>query len=299
MDVSRIHTDYDLDATLASGQTFAFSAAPRGYSGIAGGRPAEIERLGGGYDIICRDSDADFWRRYFDLDASYEQLIGGFLGSQGAEGGVQAAAARMPEGSAAGGFDEGKRFLAKCAVAFGGLRLLRQPAWETVCEFIISANNNIKRIGSIYKRISERHGEKTEWDGRVYSAFPAPAVLAALDELELKTLGLGYRAPYLLATAREISENGLPDLDAMEYGDALKLLMKYRGVGEKVADCVLLFSTRHRNAFPIDVWIERALRERFGMDGTRRELKRRAQETFGEAAGVAQQFIFYGMISKL
>jgi len=176
---------------------------------------------------------------------------------------------------------------------------LRQPVWETICAFIISANNNIKNIKNAYQRLSRQYGEAVAWDGRAFYAFPAPPALAGASEAELRSLSLGYRAPYLLETAGAIAADGLPDLDAMPYEQALKYLMKLRGVGEKVADCVLLFSTAHMRAFPVDVWIERALREHYGMEGSRGALKRRAQSLFGDSAGLAQQFMFHGIRNRL
>ena len=292
----RIYTRYDMRATLASGQTFAFTEEGGSFYGIADGRPVEIRGSDGGYDIIFPPGDAGFWRRYFDLDRPYDAMLKPFLGQND---GTAAGSTFSAQGESALSTGCGSAFLSKCVGAFGGLRLLRQPVWETLCAFIISANNNLKRIGSIYRRISGAYGAAVEWAGRTYNAFPAAGALAAAGEQGLRGAGLGYRAPYLLDTARAAAAGGLPDLDAMAYGDALKYLMKFRGVGEKVADCVLLFSTSHQQAFPVDVWIERALRERYGMDGTRRELKLEAQKMFGGAAGVAQQFLFHGMRSNL
>jgi N-glycosylase/DNA lyase len=257
-----------LDGTLASGQTFAFVPHEGGYLGIAAGKPVWAAEGGGELTVKCREGDAQFWRRYFDLDRQYGELLEPFIRSD-------------PK-------------LAACARSYPGMKLLRQPVWEAVNEFIISANNNQRRIEKIYRAISARFGAKAMWEGRELHAYPSPQALAAVPESALRELGAGYRAPYLAETARMVA-GGFPlDLDAMDYEAALKHLMRLRGVGEKVADCVLLFSTRHSRAFPVDVWMERVMTEWYGEEGSRSKLKRAAQEKYGELAGIVQQYLFHG-----
>ena len=287
---ARIYTQYDLRATLESGQTFAFCKDEIGFFGIVDKKFAEIAKIGDGYNIHCHEADADFWRRYFDLDRSYGNLLQNFIFDDLSQNsGVRSSNQQ----------DGGKYFLTLCVNAFSGLRLLRQPVWETICAFIISANNHQKRIESIYRRISGYMGDETAWEGRIYHAFPSARKLAGASVDELRSLGLGYRAPYLLDTAKKIAATGLPDLDNLGYEEALKFLTGLRGVGEKVADCVLLFATGHQKAFPVDVWIERAMRDYYGMSGSRHKIKQEAQALFGDAAGIAQQFIFHGMRTRL
>ena len=292
-----IYTRYDIRATLASGQTFAFTEADGGFSGIAGGRPVEIsERGDGGYEIKSRPGESGFWRRYFDLGGVYDGLLMNFIdGGAGNDADEVKATCLDDIYGADVRCNTGRGFLTRCVNEFRGLRILRQPVWETVCSFIISANNHQKRIESIYRNTSAQFGCAVEWGGRRYYAFPSAQSLASLDEFAFRALGYGYRAPYILETARTIAAEGLPDLDAMGYDEAMSYLLKLRGVGEKVADCILLFSSGHQNAFPVDVWIERALREHYGMEGTRRKLKLSAQAMFGGAAGIVQQYLFHGM----
>ncbi|MDR1438713.1 MAG: hypothetical protein LBJ10_01470 [Clostridiales bacterium] len=261
----------NLGETLASGQTFAFIPHGGGYLGIADGKPVWAGESGGGLTVRCRAGDEGFWRRYFDLDRDYAQLLEPLFGAD----------AR----------------LAACARAYPGMKLLRQPVWETVNEFIISANNNIRRIGNIYRGISKALGEEVVWEGVALHSYPRPAALAAAPDDALRALGAGYRAPYLTSTASVIAKGFSLELDAMEYAPALKHLMSLRGVGEKVADCVLLFSTRHGCAFPVDVWMERVMMEWYGASGSRAALKRAAQERYGSLAGVAQQYLFHGIRS--
>ncbi|MDR3121249.1 MAG: hypothetical protein LBU58_07955 [Clostridiales bacterium] len=291
-----ISAHFDLKATLASGQTFAFVPFDGGFLGIADKRPVWVREtrdaggsrsFGSGQvcpsprcELHCEPGDAGFWQRYFDLDSGdYAERLAPYTAS----------------GSSGGG-----EYLAACVRAYPGLRLLRQPVWEALCAFIISANNHQKRIESIYRAISARRGDPAALGDRAIFAFPGPEQLARASEAELREAGAGYRAPYLLDTARRVAEGfALDGLDAMDYESALAALTTLRGVGEKVADCVLLFSTRHGRAFPVDVWMERTLRERFGMSGPRRALKREAQAVFGEDAGLAQQYLFHAARSGL
>lgn len=257
----------NLAHTLSSGQTFAFEEDGGGYVGVAGGRPCRVEQRGGDVAIDCLSGDEPFWREYFDLDADYDALLAPHRGDAA---------------------------LSACADACAGLRLLRQEVWETVCAFIISANNHQKRIESIYRGVSRALGEAVEFRGRELRAFPSPERLAAAPEEALRACGAGYRAPYLIETARMVAQGFPLGLSAMPYAQALAHLTRLKGVGEKVADCVLLFSGRHGVAFPIDVWMERVLRRVYGMEGTKKQIKRQAQARFGERAGLIQQYLFHG-----
>ncbi len=257
----------NLDATIASGQTFAFVPHQGGYIGVSAGKAVHAIERENGLALCCAPGDEAFWRRYFDLDRDYPALLAPHLDDP---------------------------YLAACARAFAGMKLLRQPVWETMCAFILSANNHQKRIEGLYRGIAARLGEPLEWAGERLFAFPSPEALARAKEADLRALGTGYRAPYLLATAKMVADGFSLHLDAMEYEQALAHLQRLKGVGEKVADCVLLFSSGHGRAFPVDVWMERVLKERYGMAGTRAALKRAAQSRFGECAGLVQQYLFHG-----
>jgi N-glycosylase/DNA lyase len=312
----------NLKETLASGQTFAFIPWEGGFAGVADGRPVWVKDMesaisseeaesgsvgfcpigrgetraaaadvrlgarmavnpgsggeipGAGLWIRRREEDAGFWRRYFDLDRDYSEILARY-------------AAEDP-------------YLDAQVRAYAGLRILRQPVWEALCAFIISANNHQRRIESIYRNISARYGSRIRWDelgmdeGIPLYGFPSPEALAGAGEEALRRTGAGYRAGYLAAAARMIAEGFSLDLDGMDYETALRHLTQLPGVGEKVADCVLVFATRHSCAFPVDVWIERVLRDVYGMCGSRKAIKREAQARFGEWAGVVQQYLFHG-----
>lgn len=175
---------------------------------------------------------------------------------------------------------------------FPGLRVLNQPPWEALVAFILSSNNNVARIRTLVQALCGHFGQRL--DGGLY-AFPTPERLADCDEAELRALKVGYRAPFLIETARRVRDGfQLDALQAMPYDEAHRLLTTLPGVGDKVADCVLLFGCGHAEAFPVDVWVARLLRDWFGLTcNSRPALAREARARLGDHAGLMQQFLFH------
>lgn len=252
--------ELDLVKTFECGQCFRWNADERGvYTGVVRGYAARVWTEG--EDIFIRSAAPEaLWREYFDLGRDYAAISRSFSGGE---------------------------YLENC-VRFGqGIRILRQEPWEALCSFIISQCNNIKRIKGIVERLCETFGEVTELDGERFYTFPDAARLAECTESQLAPLRCGYRAAYILTAARAVASGELkPDelIDA-DYKEAKRALLALNGVGEKVANCVVLFGLYHMEAFPIDVWIRRALREHFPPDFD--------PACLGEYAGLAQQYIFY------
>lgn len=254
--------ELDLVKTFECGQCFRWNADENGvYTGVAYGHAAALWTREG--EVYIRTAaPLEFWREYFDLARDYDGISRSFTGKGGA-------------------------YLDK-AVEYGrGIRILRQEPWEALCSFIISQCNNIKRIKGIVERLCCEFGEEFEFDGRQYYSFPGAQKLALLDEADLAALRCGYRAAYIITAARAVAfeELDLQTLVACPYAEAKKALLALNGVGEKVANCVVLFGLYHMEAFPIDVWIRRALRENFPPDFD--------PAVLGEYAGLAQQYIFY------
>ena len=182
---------------------------------------------------------------------------------------------------------------------YPGLRLLRIEPWECTVSFICSANSNIPRIHQVVERMAEAYGEPIEMDGRVGYTFPTPSQLAGAGETELRGLGLGFRAPYVdKATRRALEgELDLGRLVRMPYLEAKAELMECPGIGSKIADCIAVFSLEKLEAFPIDVWVRRALGEWYFPDQKTppdRVLLEWAQDHFGRYGGYAQQYLFHG-----
>ena len=171
------------------------------------------------------------------------------------------------------------------------LRILKQDLFEMIISFIVSANNNIPRIKGIIDRMCIACGEKMG----TYCAFPTAKALAEKDEIFFKEIGLGYRAPYILKTARLIANNNfdLIKLVSFDTESAKKMLLILPGVGPKVADCILLFGLNRYDVFPVDTWIEKVYKEIFNKDNTPQNMRKDLIKEFGKYSGIAQQYLFY------
>ncbi len=273
--------DFDTDHILDCGQCFRWEKEPDGsYVGTAFGRVMRTS-----YDdeqqTICmygttEEDFHDIWRRYFDLDRDYSVIKKTLA--------------------------EDDDVMAKAIQYGSGIRILNQEKWETLLSFIISQNNNIPRIKRCINSLAENFGEKAgEYGGREYYSLPSPEVLAALEAEDLSPCRLGYRARYLVETARKVASDGLESLEALggddvSGADAVQALRQYCGVGPKVANCIALFSLGKFDSFPVDVWVKKVMHELYGIDEKDvKAMNRYAAEHFGRYGGIAQQYLFYYM----
>lgn len=191
----------------------------------------------------------------------------------------------------------------KTSIKYGeGIRILNQDLWETLISFIISANNNIPRIKGIIERISKKYGKKIVWNNNEYYTFPKPKELSKASVEDLRNLGLGFRDVRVYETTKIINENPNKLNELEDEKDVNRLreeLLEFPGVGPKVADCVMLFSTLKRlEVFPIDVWVRRVMNELYikNEDETKinkKEIEQLAKTKYGNLAGIAQQYLFY------
>lgn len=258
--------NFTLSETLDCGQAFRWRETEDGaFEGVAFGKYLKLAADKEGI-ILYDTSEEDFlniWKDYFDLDRDYGEIIEAISENE----------------------------VLKAASGFaGGIRILRQDPWEALCSFIISQNNNIPRIKGIVERLCASFGEEIK-EG--FYSFPTAEKIAALTLEDLAPLRSGFRAKYILDGAKRVA-SGEIDLDALKelaLDEARQELMKIYGVGEKVADCTLLFGLSHIDAFPKDVWIKKAMAKLF--DGS-------LPECAAPYAGIAQQYIFhYARMTKL
>ena len=254
----------DLQLTLIdSAQCFRWESHDGRYGCALDGEPVWLWRDADG---VHAEGGADRarLRHYLDMDRDYAALAAEYE--------------HIPEAARAFGL-------------YPGLRVMNQPAWEALICFILSANNNVARIRSLTAALCRRYGHPV---GGLFS-FPTPEALAAANEDALRALRVGYRARYLIGAARRVCE-GFPidALKTMPYDEAHALLTTLPGVGDKVADCALLFGCRHAEAFPVDVWVARLLADWFGVRcKSRAAMAREARERLGLHAGLMQQFLFH------
>lgn len=189
----------------------------------------------------------------------------------------------------------------KKVIEYGyGIRILNQDPWEMLISFIISAANNIPRISKTIENISRAYGQKIIWNEKEYYKFPTPKELSKATVAELRTLNLGFRDKYVYNATRMVytGEINLEEIEKMNYENAKKELMKIQGVGEKVADCILLFSMRKRKAFPVDTWIKKVMSQLYNESKDIKKISAFAESKFGEYGGIAQQYLFYYMRSN-
>lgn len=190
----------------------------------------------------------------------------------------------------------------KESIEFGeGIRILNQDLWECIISFIISANNNIPRIKKIIDRISEKYGKKVEFRGKDYYLFPSVDELSNANIEDLRNLGLGFRDKRVYKTTKmikekEVSLERLKENDSLEYIETE--LLKLDGVGEKVANCIMLFSLKRYDVFPIDVWVRRVMNDLYIHNEdeekvSKKEIQKLAEEKFLGIPGLAQQYLFY------
>ncbi|MGL5616446.1 MAG: DNA-3-methyladenine glycosylase family protein [Sarcina sp.] len=282
--------DFDIKQILECGQCFRWDkVADNHYIGIAFGRVLEVIQEGTTvtfYNTNKEDFEA-IWRRYFDLDRDYGKIKE----------------------------ELAKDSVLKEAVKYGyGIRVLNQEPFELVISFIISARNSIPVIKRTIKEISERWGEKVEYKGNIYYKFPTAKALSEVTEAEMKATGGSFRSRYIIDTSAKIYDamrikEGTLKVDNMEEylntydldriitleDDAChKALQNYNGVGAKVADCIMLFSMEKTSAFPVDVWIKRAMMHFYNEnDASLVKMRIIARDKFKNLAGFAQQYLFY------
>lgn len=184
------------------------------------------------------------------------------------------------------------------ATKFGkGFRVLKQDLFEMIISFIISANNNIKRIKSSVEKICTIcKNEIGEFDGKIYYRFPTPSQIAELSIKELESTGIGYRTEYVKNTASKIAngEWDIKKISTLSYDDAHKYLLELMGVGPKVADCILLFGDSRDIAFPVDTWVAKIMNYFYlENESNPKKIKESGFKLFGDKAGLAQQYLFY------
>lgn len=254
--------EFDLARTFECGQCFRWNADAGGaYVGVAMGRATRIRKDGGSFYLVGTLEDFEgIWRSYFDLDRDYKAIRCALC------------------------IDD---YMMEAAKYGAGIRILRQDKWEALCSFILSQCNNIPRIKQIIEMLCRLYGEPVEFEGLTYYTFPSAEKLASQSAEDLMPLRCGYRAPYILEAARTVA-GGLLDLEALsagKAGDALTALKELNGIGDKVANCVILFGLHMLDAFPVDTWIRKAISENYG--------KSFDPSVFGAYAGLAQQYIFH------
>jgi len=286
---------FSLEYTLESGQLFRWERRGEWWFGVVGRSALKVKQEG---EVLrCSSSsdlvDSGYVTRYFRLDEDLNHVLATISKD---------------------------RVITSAVQKFYGLRLVRQDTWECLASFVLATNANIPRIRKMVAAVCELYGRVSEFEGEPFREFPPAEVLAGSSIADLRRCGLGYRAPFLKKVAESVAQGRIDfaKVESLGYEEARKELLSelsgeklLLGVGPKVADCVLLFSCGKDEAFPIDVWIARALvrsyprmlgpsiRSRLTRDGkpklSQQDYERvsdAARRRFGRYAGYAQQYLF-------
>jgi len=262
-------TPFDLGKTLSCGQVFRWTQAGGTWTGVIGDQVITVRQ--DGPNLYWNGTSEEMIIRYFSLDTDLPAILDDID--------------RDP-------------VIHQAIERSTGLRIIRQPPWECLASYIIATFTNIPSIKRRIGFLCQAFGEEIHSGKELYYSFPAPAFLTGGLDCLRETCRLGYRAPFLCETAGLVSADpGWADrLATCSYEDARHLLMKYKGVGRKVADCVLLFGFEKLNAVPVDVWIERILRAYYldDMVGpvSYEYMRHFAEDYFGTYAGYAQEYLF-------
>ena len=188
--------------------------------------------------------------------------------------------------------------IAKSLEYSSGIRILNQPLFETIISYIISANNNIKRISRSVNAISKRFGKEVEFEGEKYYLFPTLEEMKSVTIDDLLSDGTGFRARYIKHDIEYFENNPqfFEELKKLDTDEATEVLTSLMGVGPKVADCILLFSLGKSEVFPIDVWVKRIMEKLYFKENkSLKEIKKYANENFGEYGGIVQQHLFHNV----
>lgn len=270
---------FELKDIFECGQCFRWNKEPNGsYTGVFGKNVLNVKKEKNKiyFQGICEKDIKPTVEEYFDLKRDYNQ--------------IKQRLAQIDENM-------------QNSIQYGqGIRLLNQDLWETIISFIISANNNIPRIKGIIERLAIKYGNKITWKEKDYYTFPTAEQLKEVTIQEYRELGLGFRDKRLYETTQKII-NKQVDLEKMKQNpntlEVKEQLLTLSGIGPKVADCILLFSTLKRlEVFPIDVWVRRVMNDLYikQVDEnkvSKKQIEKMAIEKFGDLAGLAQQYLYY------
>ena len=272
-------TSFEPKHIFECGQCFRWDEEQDGsYTGIVKNNVINVKKVDNSiaFESLGADNLEELVIDYFDLNRDYEK--------------IKDELSKIDE------------YLANSIEYGNGIRILNQDLWETIISFIISANNNIPRIKGIINRISQKYGTEIEWKGKKYYTFPTVENLAKATVEDLRSLGLGFRDIRLYETTKMILNKDVDISKLNEIKDTNQVrdeLLKLSGVGPKVADCILLFSTLKRfDVFPIDVWVRRVMNDLYihkedEKNVSKKEILKLANEKFGNLEGIAQQYLFY------
>ncbi|MBD7912918.1 MULTISPECIES: DNA glycosylase [Clostridium] len=268
--------NFNIKQVVECGQCFRWEKVKElNYIGVAHGRVIEVIQSDDNVTIL-NSNEEDFkniWFDYFDLERDYSKVKESLANDE---------------------------ILSK-SVEYGyGIRILKQEPFEILISFIISARNSIPSIMKTIKKIAEKWGKPIEYKGNTYYTFPTPGELKDATLEEIQETGASFRSKYILDTinnvnsAKRLGDYDLDYIASLPADECHEELQKFKGVGAKVADCIMLFSMKKYSSFPVDVWVKRAMMHFYNAEeGSLNKIRIFARNKFGEVSGFAQQYLFY------
>lgn len=264
--------NFNIKQVVECGQCFRWKkVTDSNYIGVAYGRVIEVVQEGDKIQIL-NTTEEDFnniWQEYFDFNRDYSEVKDKLIDDE----------------------------LLKKSMEFGyGVRVLNQEPFEILISFIISARNSIPVISKTINNISKKYGTKLQYKGEDYYTFPTIEQLSIATEDDIRETGASFRSKYIVDTVRRLKDGELSLEEIMSLNDdeCHTKLQEFKGVGAKVADCVMLFSMKKTSAFPVDVWVKRAMIYFYdAKDSSLNKIRIFARDRFGELSGFAQQYLFY------
>jgi N-glycosylase/DNA lyase len=271
VEVEGISDDFEPEHIFECGQCFRWNKELDGsYTGVAKNKILNIEKKGEKifFNNTSKKDFLEIWVDYFDLNRDYSIIKNHIRDEK---------------------LDD--------IIEFGkGIRILDQDEWETLVSFIISANNRILMIKRVIENLSRKYGDYLgTYKGNKYYSFPTPEKLNLTTENEIRMMKTGFRAKYIKDAAEIVSndKDWLYSLKGLNYDTALEEIKKIKGVGDKVGNCILLFSMNKYEAFPVDIWMKRIMGEIYGIKGKPEDIRKKSEKIYGKYSGFAQQYLFY------
>lgn len=264
--------NFNIKQIVECGQCFRWDKiSEMNYVGVAFGKVIEVSQNEDTVTIenTNKEDFENIWIKYFDLERDYAKIKKELYNDE----------------------------ILRKSIDYGyGIRILNQEPFELLISFIISARNSIPSIKKTIKKISERWGKEIEYKGNIYYTFPRAEDLKEATEEEIKETGASFRSKYIVSTVEMV--NNEPDILnkilLLNDDECHTALQEFKGVGAKVADCIMLFSMEKTSAFPVDVWVKRAMMYFYNAEeGSLNKIRIFAREKFGALSGFAQQYLFY------
>jgi N-glycosylase/DNA lyase len=262
--------DFNLELSMDCGQIFGWAKEGKTYRGVIDSSAACLRQIRGAVAYSAKGAGLGGVIRFLGLDQDFDSILQAITVDS---------------------------FMEEVTKHVRGLRLLRQDPWHCLCSYILSANNRVDRIDMLVKEIARQYGRPHEIDDRLIYSLPPPEDLAGCGDSRLRACGVGFRAPYLIEAARMVCDGSIDfkAVEALSYEEGRELLKSIPGVGDKIADCVLLFAFSKYEAFPVDVWIKRAVEKVYFKSRRVKpgEIREFGRNHFGKVAGYAQEYIYH------